>query len=212
MSMESKAALAACLSLLLPAILSGQAMAQQTIRDQSGSPFMEEVTEPKMSRPSQPPVPDFAGLGVPVGESGKIIPLLQPGAGPVMANFSRLEIDYTPPVIYLPYNIYSGPYGYLPRRTPFGVMPVPVYRRQESGALAVPLGIGRSFSSSSDDAIADRQTDFQFSGSYLTPSAGASIWSPAWQSPFAGSLLCPKTSSFEGSGQIRSFFPEDMRR
>lgn len=96
----------------------------QQIKTEGGGLFMEEVpqkTKPKKAAPK--PEIDFGSLGVPVDPKGRIVPLIQPGSGPVLQNSSRLEVEYTPPTIYVPYSNYYRP-GPMPYLSP---LPYPNY-------------------------------------------------------------------------------------
>ncbi|MBX9686224.1 MAG: hypothetical protein K2X27_05950, partial [Candidatus Obscuribacterales bacterium] len=155
------------------------------------------------------PKPDFAGLGVPVDPKGRIIPLIQPESGPVLQNSSRMEIDYTPPSVNVPYNIYGAPYAYRPILTPWGPRMQPLYMPAYSGIMNVPLGLPRYFSSDSENPQS-QDAQYQFSGSYYNGFPSASVWSPGWRSPFRGGLYIPSTTEFQNTGKIQSFFPKNM--
>ena len=178
--------------------------AGQAVRGQNGSVFMEEVLQQGKKRPRQSPPIDYTDPGVLLDKQGKIIPLINRGDVPVQPDGSRLEIDYTPPVMYAPYSTYSGPYGYVPRYTPYGVMPVPVYAQQQNGIMAVPLGIPRSYTRSSGSGYNTQTDNFQFSGASITPPDGSSIWMQSGPSP-RGRYLIPPVTQFEQKGTIQSF-------
>ena len=194
---------------------SGQQSQGHTIKTDDGGLFMEEVPEqrktPRLKTPGPDQRFDFGSLGVPVDAQGKIIPIIQPTNGGVLPNFSRTEIEYTAPTVYVPYYSFAGPYGYAPYYSPFGNYPVPVYRPQYQGALAVPLGIPRYFSSDSADP-ASQQAAFNFSGKYYNYGAPSSIWSPAWNSPWGRGYLTPSITQFQQQGSIRSFFPQNLNQ
>lgn len=200
-------------ALVVALVVIGPATAQngqgQEIKNEDGSLFMEEVAQPRKNKPKPAtPALDYSSLGVPVDQSGRIVPLIQPGAGRVLQNFSRTEIEYTPPTMYVPYYTFAGPYGYAPASTPWGTYLNPIYRPQYSGALAVPLGMPGYFSSSSDNP-AGTQLNYQMSGqSWAAP--GASIWNPGWRSPWGGTFWLPPVRQFQSQGSIRSFFPQNM--
>ncbi len=177
----------------------------QQIKGDDGSLFMEEVPDPKRKRRAKPVLGeiDYSGLGVPVDAKGRIIPLIQPGAGPVMRNYSRLEMGYTPPTVYIPYSTYYGPFsGPFPFSSNSGIQP------QLNGIFTVPLGYPRYYMSSSDDP-ASQNIDFGVRADSFN--AGASMWSPGWRSPFGGSLYGQRTQ-FQNKTSIHSFFPENMNQ
>jgi hypothetical protein len=181
--------------------------AGQEIHTDSGATFMEEV--PQKKKPKAQPLPniDMSSVGVSVDPNGKIIPLLQPGgAPPVMPNGSRTEIDYTPRTMYVPYSTFTGPTGYVPRRTPFGTVPVPYYQPQQNGAIAVPLGVPQSFSSSSDSPDS-QQANYGISGSTVT--GPGVLVNPGGRS---GQILLPQETQFQQQGTIRSIFPSDLNK
>lgn len=185
----------------------------QEIRADNGSMFMEEVPEkrktPRTVKPDAEQRNDFGSLGVPVDPNGKIIPIIQPSAGGVLQNSSRMEIEYTPPTVYVPYYSFAGPYGYAPVYSPYSSGWAPIYRPQYAGALAVPMGIPRYFSSDSANP-ASQQADFAFSGKYYNYSNPASVWSPKWNSPWGGGFITPGITEFQQQGTIRSIFPQNL--
>lgn len=192
---------------------SAQSPAQE-IRNDDGSMFMEEVPEqrkqPKNTK--QRPRIDFESLGVPVDGKGRIVPLIQRESGPVLRNSSRFEIEYTPPAVYVPYFNYR-PYAYTPVYTPHGGYSYgwaqPWFYPQYQGALALPLGIPRYYTSSSDDP---NPVDFNSSEKYWQALPSASVWSPSWRSPWGSRLWLPGTVERQQEGSIRSFFPNELSR
>lgn len=184
--------------------------AAQEIKSEDGSIFMEEVPQKTKARKSPRPHIDFSNLGIPVDPSGRIVPLIQPGSGPVLNNFSRLEMDYRPATMYIPYNVYTGPYGGVPQYN-WGPRFAPPYSSQYNGVFAVPMGVPLSYYSSSE-IPQSQQLDYQLGGSSLGFSPAASIWSPSWQSPWGGSLWLPKINQYQQQGSIRSFFPQDLNQ
>ncbi len=112
----------------------------QEIKNEDGSMFMEEVDTPK-KKTKQAPAPqvDFGSLGVPVDPKGRIVPLIEPEAGPVLQNSSRMEIDYSPrtilvPGAYSPAPLYGTPgvnsafaNPYAPGFSPYGFRPYGAY-------------------------------------------------------------------------------------
>lgn len=124
----------------------------QVIRSDAGSVFMEELPSQK-KKPAQTKMPaiDFSSLGVPVDPKGRIVPIIQPETGPVLRNSSRIEVEYTPPAVYVPYySPFMAPYSF-PQSTPYGVIPRTVYSNPLYGYFPVPLGLPQYFSSSTDD-------------------------------------------------------------
>jgi len=181
--------------------------AGQEIKTESGSMFMEEVPQKKKPKAAPRPNIDMSSVGVSVDPSGKIIPLLQPGgAPPVMPNGSRTEIDYTPRTMYVPYSTYNGPTGYVPRRTPYGTVPVPYYQPQQNGVIAVPLGVPQSFSSLSDSPES-QQANYGVSGSTVT--GPGLLVNPGGRS---GQVILPQETQFQQQGTIRSIFPSDLNK
>lgn len=190
---------------------------KQTINTESGSVFMEEVPQTKKSAaPKRVPI-DLSGLGIPVDPKGRIIPLISPESGPVMRNFSKLELEYTPPAVYVPmYSPNLVPFAYGNQRTPWGSYPSTIYGNPLYGYFPVPLGIPQYFSSSSD-APPGSQLDYGNSGSYFnypgfTPPSppGGSIWNPNWRTPWRPGLYVPKITQFENRGSIRPIFPQNL--
>lgn len=174
---------------------------------------MEEVPEkrknPRVQTPPAEMRNDFSSLGVPVDPNGRIVPIIQPSSGPVLPNFSRTEIEYTPPTVYVPNYSFTGPYGYAPYYSPLGAIAVPLYRPQYNGALAVPLGIPRYFSSDSVEP-SSQQANFNFSGKYYNYAPPSSVWSPTWNSPWGRGYLSPSITQFQQQGSIRAIFPPGL--
>lgn len=200
----------------------------QEIRGQDGSLFMEEVEgnqkKPSKKQTSPEKQIDFSSLGVPVDPKGRIIPLIQPGAGPVMRNFSRLELEYTPPAVYVPYYFgnypsyypyspyygYPGYAGYPGYYNPYNSFRSPWYQPNFAGYFAMPTGIPRYYSSSSSLDDPNQELNYNFSGKYLQALPSASVWSPSWRSPLGGSVWLPGITQFNQTGSIRSFFPKEL--
>ncbi len=184
----------------------------QVIKQDDGSIFMEEVPQKKKAQQKYIPPIDYSSLGVPVDANGKIIPLIQPDAGPVMTNGSRMEVEYTPRTLYVPYQINNGPYGYVPPNIGVAPGPMPLYRSPMNGILAVPLGIPNYYSSSSDLPPDQQQINYGSSGSSYNFAPVGNIWSPSWRSPWGKNLWLPQETQFQQSGSIRSIFPKNMNK
>lgn len=172
----------------------------QVIREDSGSVFMEEVPSGKKKAPPQKtPAIDFSSLGVPVDPKGRIVPIIQPESGPVLRNSSRIEVEYSPPAVYVPYySPFMAPYS-IPQSTPYGAIPRTVYSNPLYGYFPVPLGIPQYFSSSSDDPPGP--FTYQDSGSYYNyPYFGGNFFNPLMGgSPWSGRGL--------GGGMFSPFGP-----
>lgn len=150
----------------------------QVIRGESGSVFMEEQPGPKKKAPAPkvPPI-DFSSLGVPVDPKGRIVPLIQSEPGGVLRNSSRIEVEYTPPAVYVPYySPFMAPYS-IPQSTPYGVIPRTVYSNPLYGYFPVPLGLPRYFTSSSDDPPGS--FNYQNSGTFYN-------YPPVFPGPYYG--------------------------
>jgi hypothetical protein len=121
---------------------------QQTIKDETGSIFMEETTKPQ----PQPKKPNgqinLQDVGVQVDSQGKIIPLLNPGAPPVQKMGSKTEAytEYFVPTPYGSVPIYGSgfpwtqPYvpGFYPGYYPGFGLPYGGY----PGGTNIGIGIG----------------------------------------------------------------------
>lgn len=141
--------------------------ADQVVKDEDGSVFMEEVQAPTpKAAPKKAPVMDFSSLGVPLDPKGRIVPIIQPEAGPVLRNTSRIEVEYTPPSVYVPYySPFMAPYS-IPQSTPYGVIPRTVFSNPLYGYFPVPMGLPQYFTSSSDDQPST--FNYQNSGTYYS--------------------------------------------
>ena len=99
------------------------APAGQQIKTEGGGLFMEEVPQKQKPKKAAPkPQIDIGSLGVPVDPKGRIVPLIQPSPGGVLPNYSKLEMGYTPPTVYVPYSTYNG---FYPGRPGMPVLPYP---------------------------------------------------------------------------------------
>lgn len=164
MSKENRILFLSLSLLLISGLPSGQnARAQnssgQVIKEEDGGIFMEEVPEKKpVQKPRPLPKIDYSSLGVPVDPKGRIVPIIEPEAGPVLRNTSKLEMEYTPTQVYVPYVSPFLP-GYGAQNGPGTFYNNPLYN-----FYPVPLGFPSYYSASSDDP---QPLSFGVSGQYL---------------------------------------------
>ncbi|GEM_PF-2711485 len=196
---------------LQPAALAGSGpggQIGQTIRDESGNVFMQEVLParpahaqaspgqwtngaPARSPGRNYPQLDFSNLGVKVDPYGNIIPLLNNGSpGTVQPFYSRTTVMQE-----IPYAYYYYPYGSVPYFYPAG----PFYRPYGSRPYAYPgtaclpqyygasppvLGLGLSFG---------RGFPGRPYGPFSAPRLGGYMWLPG-------------VTQFQGTSTIRPLF------